>query len=251
MKNVIYKISNTINGRIYIGSAIDFNIRKRGHKSQLLNNKHHSKILQNFVNKYGFDRLIFEVVEYVDCKENLLNREQYFLDTLKPFFNIYKIAGSRLGKKHTEATKQKVSLSKKNPSQELRDRLSLASKGKKMTEQIKQKLRDINLGKKMSEDSKLKMSLIAKGNKHSLGTRCSDEKKLKISIANKGRKKSDETIAKLRISKKNISDETRKKMSIAKKGKVSNRKGAKLSEETKLKISLSQRNKKIINKHAC
>ena len=109
---VIYKISNTINDRIYIGSAVDFKRRIYVHKHRLLNNKHNI-ILQNHVNKYGIDTLLFEIVEYVDCKENLLTREQFYLDTLNPYFNICKIAGNSLGVKHSQQTKEKIGLANK------------------------------------------------------------------------------------------------------------------------------------------
>lgn len=52
----------------------------------------------------------------------------------------------------------------------------------------------------------------------------------KLSEANKG---------------KTHTEETKLKISESKKGKVSNRKGVKLSDETKLKMSLAKKNKQI------
>ena len=37
-----------------------------------------------------------------------MDREQYYLDCLKPEYNILKIAGSSLGFKHSEETKVKI-----------------------------------------------------------------------------------------------------------------------------------------------
>lgn len=94
----IYKIQSKIKPeRIYIGSAYDFKERKRTHLKRLrynkLNNitKGASPKLQYHFNKYGEDDLIFILIEQVDwiSKENLLIREQYYLDTLKPWFNIW------------------------------------------------------------------------------------------------------------------------------------------------------------------
>jgi hypothetical protein len=51
---------------------------------------------------------------------------------------------------------------------------------------------------------------------------------------------SDETIAKMKIAKQNMSQETKDKISKGKKGKTSNRKGLKLSDEIKLKMSISK-----------
>ena len=49
----IYKITNTINNQIYIGSAIDIKDRWRCHKRDLLKYKHYNKKLQHAWNKYG------------------------------------------------------------------------------------------------------------------------------------------------------------------------------------------------------
>jgi group I intron endonuclease len=43
----------------------------------------------------------------------LIQREQYYIDLLNPEYNICKIAGSNLGFKHSEITKEKLSISKK------------------------------------------------------------------------------------------------------------------------------------------
>ena len=41
-----------------------------------------------------------EILEYCDS-ENVIEREQYYLDLLKPEYNILQLAGSSLGYKHT------------------------------------------------------------------------------------------------------------------------------------------------------
>jgi len=46
-------------------------------------------------------------LEYCDKKETLI-REQYYLDLLNPEYNILKKAGSPLGFKHSEETKDKL-----------------------------------------------------------------------------------------------------------------------------------------------
>ena len=106
---VVYKITNTINNKIYIGSAKYFARRKGEHYYMWRNNNHSNQHLQNSYSKYG-DVFKFEILEY--CKpENLVEKEQYYIDTLKPDYNILKKAYSSLGYKHSEKTK--VILSKK------------------------------------------------------------------------------------------------------------------------------------------
>ena len=52
------------------------------------------------------------IFEYCD-KDQLLIREQYYLDRLKPEYNILQQAGSSLGYKHSEETRAKIALALK------------------------------------------------------------------------------------------------------------------------------------------
>jgi group I intron endonuclease len=63
--------------------------------------------------KYGYSGFKLEIIEYCN-KDDLLNREQYYMDLLKPKYNVYKIAGSSLGYKHTEETVAKLKAIGKN-----------------------------------------------------------------------------------------------------------------------------------------
>lgn len=119
---VIYKISSIIKPeRIYIGSAVNYYGRKAVHLSQLSNNKHGNNKLQRHFNKYGNCDLVFSIVENVPSRNDLLKREQYYIDTLSPYFNICTTAGSNLGRVFgpmTEERKIKISkqrLGTKNP----------------------------------------------------------------------------------------------------------------------------------------
>lgn len=113
---VIYQIRNIKNGKVYIGSTMDYIGRQKRHLRRLSNNNHHSIILQRSWNKHGKDNFIFEVLEVIDDKNVLLEREQYYLDTYDSYnpkngYNICKVAGSSIGFKHTEETKLKMSKS--------------------------------------------------------------------------------------------------------------------------------------------
>jgi len=90
MKSGIYKIRNLVNGKIYVGSAVDFDKRKREHFNLLKNNKHVNKHLQSSWNLNGEDSFLFEIIEEVHDKENLIEREQCYIDILKPSYNCRK-----------------------------------------------------------------------------------------------------------------------------------------------------------------
>jgi group I intron endonuclease len=62
----------------------------------------YSSILKN-----GLSKFLFGILEYCE-PEKCLEREQYFLDLIKPEYNILKTAGSSLGRQHTEGTKAKI-----------------------------------------------------------------------------------------------------------------------------------------------
>lgn len=81
-KNIsgIYKITNTVNGKFYIGSSKNIKRRWLEHKNQLQENRHANDHLQRSWNKYGADCFCFEIIE--ECEEErLLEREQYYIDT--------------------------------------------------------------------------------------------------------------------------------------------------------------------------
>jgi len=83
----IYKIQSKIYiDRTYYGRTIDFDKRKQQHIILLNKNKHHSKILQNHVNKYGINDLFFELVETCSIKD-LEAVEQRYID-LNNYFNV-------------------------------------------------------------------------------------------------------------------------------------------------------------------
>ena len=101
----IYKIVNTINNKIYIGSAVDIKHRIAIHKSHLKRGNHSNKHLQYSFNKYG--EKVFNVDVLFTCsKEDLIRLEQYHINNYTPEYNICKIAGSTLGVKMSDENRQ-------------------------------------------------------------------------------------------------------------------------------------------------
>lgn len=51
--------------------------------------------------KYGYSNFSLHILEYCN-KEDLIAREQYYLDLYKPEYNVLKVAGSSFGWKQSE-----------------------------------------------------------------------------------------------------------------------------------------------------
>lgn len=155
MKSGIYKILNEINNKFYIGSAVNYNLRKANHICLLRKGLHKNQHLQAAWNKYGEEKFKFSLIT-ICAVPDLILYEQRFLDYLKPSYNMNPTAGSPLGRKLSEETKRKIGLSNKGNkaglghpvSQETRLKISQAHKGvKKPVEQV-EKMRQTKLGKR-------------------------------------------------------------------------------------------------------
>ena len=74
LKSGIYFIRNKINGKIYVGSAINLKRRKWEHFTRLERNEHHNEYLQRSWNKYGKENFEFLIIQYCE-KDKLLEKE--------------------------------------------------------------------------------------------------------------------------------------------------------------------------------
>lgn len=169
----VYKITFNNYDKFYIGSSVDLTRRKATHKSKLLSNSHCNKKLQNVFNKHGM--FTFEVIE--NCsRDNLIEREQFFLDSLKPELNILDEAYNSIGFRHSEETKSKLKVINK----EIVNRIEVKNKisktwfkkgiSKPMSEDTREKLKSINIGRKHQESSKIKMRESKLGKKMNYST---------------------------------------------------------------------------------
>lgn len=114
MNTGVYAIRNKVNGKVYIGSAASgFSNRWRGHRSDLKLGKHHSILLQRAWAKYGAD--CFEFIVLTRCPaDSCIEQEQQFIDfyhSANPEngYNIAPTAGSSLGVKLSEETRNRIS----------------------------------------------------------------------------------------------------------------------------------------------
>lgn len=176
----IYAIRNSLSGKRYIGSAVDFRGRFKAHRSALRLGKHHSEKLQRAWEKYGEEAFDFILLEVVADKRQLIQREQVWIDAFNACetgYNVSPTAGSSLGRKATFETRKKMSEVRRNPSTETRAKMSAAHKGIKMPDHVREMLVSLSKGKVLSEETKKKIS---DARKLFVGWKHSEETKKKI-----------------------------------------------------------------------
>lgn len=80
----VYKITNVVNGKFYIGSSNNIKHRWYQHKINLNDEIYGNTHLQNAWKLYGEENFKFEIIG--ECTPAMqFEREQYYLDTLNPF----------------------------------------------------------------------------------------------------------------------------------------------------------------------
>lgn len=105
----VYRWTNIINGKSYIGSTTDLNRRFREYYNFNYLNlpKYKGMLIIKALLKYGYSNFSLEILEYCD-KEKIREREQYYLDLIKPKYNVLTTAGASDGYKHSEEALLKI-----------------------------------------------------------------------------------------------------------------------------------------------
>jgi len=146
----VYRWINKINGKSYIGSAVNIKARLNSHYSNYRSNL----LLQQAFKKYGLENFSVQILEYCDVTV-LIDREQYYLNLLSPEYNISPTAGRTTGYKHTKKTIENMSLTRKGVNHPLY--------GKKHSVESLIRMKEAQLGKTTSEETRKKMSITKGG----------------------------------------------------------------------------------------
>ena len=221
----IYKITNTVNGKAYIGQT-----RQDAEKTRIRDHftGRGNEGISDDLAKYGKDAFTYEILhdgiipEFLDTLEKEVIAK---FNTVSP--HGYNLRAGGGGGSPSLETRRKISESLKGKtfSKETCRKLSEAAQGRKLSEETRRKLSEANIGenhpnygKSHSEETRRKISQANTGEKnHLFGKQLSPEHRRKISKANIGRKHSGETRRKMSVHQK--SPEHCRKISEAKKGK--------------------------------
>ena len=141
----IYKITNLINEKIYIGKRVRHKDINSYYGSGL--------IIKQAIKKYGKNNFKKEIIEYCNNKKKLNEREIYWIAKLKPKYNITKggNGGDTLSNHpNLDQLRSKFGHNKllgRHLSEETKRKMSESSKGKKVSEETKRKISKANKGR--------------------------------------------------------------------------------------------------------
>lgn len=170
----IYRITCVESGKSYIGSTKhSFKVRWNQHIYRLNKQFHYNQHLQNAWVKRGEDSFEFCVLEPVRFVEDLIYREQVWIDIYQAFDHTY---GFNIAPRADRCCM----------SMETKEKIRVANTGKKRTAEQIAKF----TGRKPTPETRARISAAKIGGKHT------DEAKAKVSVANTGRKRTPEVIAK-------------------------------------------------------
>ena len=155
----IYKVTNLVDGKSYIGQSRDIKRRFWEHRcvSHELN-----RPLKEALIKYGKENFKYEVLQ--ECEESELDDlERYYISKLKPEYNI--ASGGLESFSFPDEVKERLSrksreqwenMSEEEKAHRVKHNLKGPRKGHTVSEETREKLRRANLGKKQSAETKEK-----------------------------------------------------------------------------------------------
>lgn len=162
----VYKITNLINNKVYVGKSTNVTKRFSKHRLYLNKNIHINAHLQSAWNMYGEDNFKFDILEI--CSLKMLNkREIYWINILNSIdcgYNmkfggdggaltgdaLLRMKKSLTGRKHSINTIKKMQKSHlgHKVSQKVRKAISIAQSGKPKSIEHRKKLSEALKGKK-------------------------------------------------------------------------------------------------------
>lgn len=163
-KSGVYRWINKVNGKSYVGSSISLKNRFSIYfsLSSLKLKVKGSSIIYRALLKYGYSKFSLDILEYCDSSV-LIAREQYYIDLLKPEYNILKIANSKIGSKHSEKTRAQMSINNTGINHPFYGKRHTYESRKMIGESLRSIVRVNNKPKVVTLETKIKVSLRSQG----------------------------------------------------------------------------------------
>lgn len=217
---VIYKITNTVNGYIYIGQTAlaDPRARFRGHVAESKSERRYKSYFHRAIWEYGRENFSFEIIDKASTRQELNDKEKLWIAQLNS-------TNRKVGYNITLGAEKKVYTSqrgrKRGPlSDEVKEKISIAQRGKKRPPEWGRNISKALKGRPVSENTRIaRMNKLHTGS-GSLGFRFTDEQRKNLSEIQKsiwknkippwrGKKFSEEH-------KRNLSDSVKRAWAIRK-----------------------------------
>ena len=158
---IIYKVTNKINGKVYIGKITKgLDERKKAHIEQSKNKRSY---FYNAIRRYGIDSFFWEVLIECNNQKSLNEHEKFFIAVYRANGNVYNLTDGGEGVpgyKHTDQTKKLIG----NKSKKM-----WGNEDFKKTRSLMYKGNDFFKGRKHSEETKRNFSLARKGKPNNRG----------------------------------------------------------------------------------
>jgi hypothetical protein len=187
---IIYKATNKINGKCYIGQTIRrISLRISEHINLCKRVKYKNNYFHNALRKYGFDNFQWEVLCKCDTKEEMNEMEFHYIKQYNSYncgYNLSWGGESSFGRILSEETKKKISDAKVGKYRGINSYCY----GKHLSEETKRKIGNAHKGKKISDEMKKTLSMKLSGeNNPNYGKHHTEEAKKKMSEKTKERYK--------------------------------------------------------------
>lgn len=182
----LYKLTNKINNKVYIGQTININKRFSSHKSSIENNKP-TQVIHRAIIFYGKENFDWNIIATCRSLDDANSLEEILIIQYQSHISMgrgYNVSlGGKNASKSEEFKKQISSKLKGHPvSQETRNLISKSNMGRIITQEHRKKISDGSKGRTNTEESKQKQSLLMKNPKINKGL----EKLKQISDSHKG-----------------------------------------------------------------
>jgi len=182
----VYKISNLVSDRYYIGYSKNINKRFCVHRSKLKNSCHDNIFLQRAYNLDGEDKFIYEIIHKCNTEKEAKEIELQYLTDLSIRDNLYNLNYNNSGGDLLTTHPEKESI-RKQILKTCAETMSKMSSEERKEKYGKNGERNGMYGKTHTEEARKIFSEVHKGNTYCKGKKASEETRQKFSEIAKNR----------------------------------------------------------------